>query len=128
MRERAAALDGLAMHVRERAAVVVVHLVPTQGLCARAPPQCRWYCRLTRPATHITPHAPAYAGTRKSALAEPEQTAAAIDAAGWMHSGDLATLDSDGYANIVGRLKDMVVRGGENVYPREVSERRAAGR
>ena len=45
-----------------------------------------------------------------------------------MHSGDLATLDSDGYANIVGRLKDMVVRGGENVYPREVSERRAAGR
>jgi fatty-acyl-CoA synthase len=49
-------------------------------------------------------------------------TAEAIDAAGWMHTGDLATLDADGYANVVGRIKDMVIRGGENVYPREVEE------
>jgi fatty-acyl-CoA synthase len=51
-----------------------------------------------------------------------EATAAAIDQAGWMHTGDLATLDADGYANIVGRIKDMVIRGGENIYPREVEE------
>ena len=53
---------------------------------------------------------------------DPEATAAAIDQARWMHTGDLATLDGDGYANIVGRIKDMVIRGGENVYPREVEE------
>jgi fatty-acyl-CoA synthase len=53
---------------------------------------------------------------------EPERTAEAIDAARWMHTGDLATLDEDGYCNIVGRIKDMVIRGGENVYPREVEE------
>lgn len=52
----------------------------------------------------------------------PEATAAAIDQAGWMHTGDLATLDEDGYANIVGRIKDMVIRGGENIYPREIDE------
>ncbi len=52
----------------------------------------------------------------------PEATAAAIDRAGWMHTGDLATLDDDGYANIVGRIKDMVIRGGENIYPREIEE------
>jgi fatty-acyl-CoA synthase len=51
-----------------------------------------------------------------------EATAQAIDRAGWMHTGDLATVDEDGYANIVGRIKDMVIRGGENVYPREVEE------
>jgi fatty-acyl-CoA synthase len=51
-----------------------------------------------------------------------QATAAAIDQAGWMHTGDLATLDADGYANIVGRIKDMVIRGGENIYPREVEE------
>jgi fatty-acyl-CoA synthase len=51
-----------------------------------------------------------------------EATAAAIDRAGWMHTGDLATVDSGGYANIVGRIKDMVIRGGENIYPREVEE------
>ncbi|HZD71060.1 MAG TPA: AMP-binding protein [Actinomycetes bacterium] len=51
-----------------------------------------------------------------------EATAATIDRAGWMHTGDLATIDSDGYANIVGRIKDMVIRGGENIYPREVEE------
>ncbi|MCW4461993.1 AMP-binding protein [Sphingomonas sp. BT-65] len=53
---------------------------------------------------------------------EPERTAEAIDAAGWMHSGDLAVIDGAGYANIVGRLKDMVIRGGENIYPREIEE------
>jgi fatty-acyl-CoA synthase len=51
-----------------------------------------------------------------------EATTEAIDRAGWMHTGDLATLDGDGYANVVGRIKDMVIRGGENVYPREVEE------
>jgi fatty-acyl-CoA synthase len=53
---------------------------------------------------------------------DPEHTQASIDAAGWMHSGDLATIDADGYCNIVGRVKDMLIRGGENVYPREVEE------
>jgi len=53
---------------------------------------------------------------------DPEKTAGAIDAEGWMHTGDLATMDADGYLNIVGRTKDMVIRGGENVYPREVEE------
>ncbi|HJV07526.1 MAG TPA: AMP-binding protein [Chromobacteriaceae bacterium] len=50
------------------------------------------------------------------------RTRDAIDAAGWMHTGDLATLDEEGYCNIVGRVKDMVIRGGENVYPREIEE------
>jgi fatty-acyl-CoA synthase len=50
------------------------------------------------------------------------KTDEAIDAAGWMHTGDLATLDAEGYCNIVGRIKDMVIRGGENVYPREIEE------
>ena len=45
-----------------------------------------------------------------------------IDAARWMHTGDLAVMDADGYLNIVGRIKDMVIRGGENVYPREIEE------
>ena len=53
---------------------------------------------------------------------DPDHTTEAIDAAGWMHTGDLATLDEDGYGNIVGRIKDMVIRGGENVYPREIEE------
>jgi len=51
-----------------------------------------------------------------------EATREAIDEAGWMHTGDLATADADGYVNIVGRIKDMIIRGGENVYPREVEE------
>jgi fatty-acyl-CoA synthase len=53
---------------------------------------------------------------------DAERTAEALDAAGWMHTGDLATLDDEGYCNIVGRIKDMVIRGGENVYPREIEE------
>jgi len=53
---------------------------------------------------------------------DPERTSEAIDAAGWMHTGDLATVDDEGYCNIVGRIKDMVIRGGENVYPREIEE------
>ena len=52
----------------------------------------------------------------------PEATAIAIDAAGWMHTGDLATMDEGGYVNIVGRIKDMIIRGGENIYPREIEE------
>ena len=53
---------------------------------------------------------------------DPEKTAEAVDAEGWMHTGDLAILDAEGYGNIVGRIKDMIIRGGENVYPREVEE------
>ncbi len=53
---------------------------------------------------------------------DPERTADAIDADGWMHTGDLAVMDVEGYANIVGRIKDMIIRGGENVYPREIEE------
>jgi fatty-acyl-CoA synthase len=53
---------------------------------------------------------------------DSERTAEAIDRGRWMHTGDLATMDADGYLNIVGRIKDMVIRGGENVYPREVEE------
>ena len=53
---------------------------------------------------------------------EPEKTAEVVDAARWMHTGDLAVMDAEGYLNIVGRIKDMVIRGGENVYPREVEE------
>jgi fatty-acyl-CoA synthase len=53
---------------------------------------------------------------------DAEKTCEAIDAAGWMHTGDLATIDDEGFCNIVGRIKDMVIRGGENVYPREIEE------
>ncbi len=53
---------------------------------------------------------------------EPDRTREAIDAARWMHTGDLATMDAEGYLQIVGRIKDLVIRGGENVYPREVEE------
>lgn len=53
---------------------------------------------------------------------DESRTREAVDDDGWMHTGDLATLDSEGYCNIVGRIKDMVIRGGENVYPREVEE------
>ncbi len=53
---------------------------------------------------------------------DPDRTSEAIDADAWMHTGDLATMDDEGYVNIVGRIKDMIIRGGENVYPREIEE------
>jgi fatty-acyl-CoA synthase len=53
---------------------------------------------------------------------EPEKTADVLDANGWMHTGDIAVIDQEGYCNIVGRIKDMVIRGGENLYPREIEE------
>lgn len=53
---------------------------------------------------------------------DPAKTREAIDEGGWMHTGDLATMDAEGYVNIVGRIKDMVIRGGENIYPREIEE------
>jgi fatty-acyl-CoA synthase len=53
---------------------------------------------------------------------DPERTREVIDAGGWMHTGDLAVIDESGYCNIVGRVKDMIIRGGENVYPREIEE------
>jgi fatty-acyl-CoA synthase len=53
---------------------------------------------------------------------DAERTAEAVDAEGWMHTGDLGTIDAAGYGNIVGRIKDMVIRGGENIYPREIEE------
>ena len=52
----------------------------------------------------------------------PEATAAAIDADGWLHSGDLARRDSNGYFKITGRIKDMIIRGGENIYPKEIED------
>ena len=54
--------------------------------------------------------------------AQPEKTAEAIDSARWMHTGDIAVMDDDGYLAITGRIKDMIIRGGENVYPREIEE------
>jgi fatty-acyl-CoA synthase len=53
---------------------------------------------------------------------QPDKTAEAIDADGWMHTGDLARMDEDGYVVVEGRIKDMVIRGGENIYPREIEE------
>jgi len=53
---------------------------------------------------------------------DSEQTKNAIDSDGWMHSGDLAVIDKSGYCNIVGRVKDMVIRGGENIYPKEIED------
>jgi fatty-acyl-CoA synthase len=53
---------------------------------------------------------------------DEEKTRAVIDAARWMHTGDLGTIDAEGFCNIVGRIKDLIIRGGENVYPREVEE------
>ncbi len=53
---------------------------------------------------------------------DPERTAEVLDADGWMHTGDIGTIDAAGYGNVVGRIKDMVIRGGENLYPREIEE------
>ena len=55
-------------------------------------------------------------------LNAPEATAAAIDADGWLHTGDLGSMDDRGYLRIAGRLKEMIIRGGENIYPREIEE------
>jgi fatty-acyl-CoA synthase len=55
-------------------------------------------------------------------LNAPQDTAAAIDAEGWLHTGDLGSLDERGYLRIAGRLKEMIIRGGENIYPREIEE------
>ena len=54
--------------------------------------------------------------------ADPEATAEAIDNEGWLHSGDLGSMDEEGYLKITGRLKDMIIRGGENIYPREIED------
>jgi fatty-acyl-CoA synthase len=54
--------------------------------------------------------------------AQPDKTSEAIDSEGWMHTGDIAVMDADGYITVTGRIKDMVIRGGENVYPREIEE------
>jgi len=84
--------------------------------------------KIVDPAGHIVPRGtPGELLTRGYSVMlgyweDREQTAKAIDPAGWMHTGDLATVDEDGYCNIVGRLKDMVIRGGENIYPREIEE------
>ncbi len=53
----------------------------------------------------------------------PEETAAALDAEGWLHTGDLGVMDPRGYCQVTGRLKDMIIRGGENIYPREIEDR-----
>src|SRR5262249_41815012 len=53
---------------------------------------------------------------------DPDKTTESIDAGGWMHTGDLAVLDDEGFCNVVGRVKDMIIRGGENIYPRELEE------
>jgi fatty-acyl-CoA synthase len=86
-------------------------------------------CKIVDPSTgRVVPH-----GTPGEMLArgynvmlgywnDPKATAEAIDGARWMHTGDLATMNADGYVNIVGRSKDMIIRAGENVYPREIEE------
>jgi fatty-acyl-CoA synthase len=61
-------------------------------------------------------------GVMRGYWEEPQRTGEVLDAAGWMHTGDLAVLDADGYCSIVGRIKDMIIRGGENISPREIEE------
>ena len=66
--------------------------------------------------------APVVTATASALSYSENQAPAAIDAAGWMHTGDLGTIDEEGYCSIVGRLKDVIIRGGENIAPREVEE------
>jgi len=61
-------------------------------------------------------------GVMRGYWADPQRTRAVVDAAGWMHTGDLATIDDEGFCNITGRVKDMIIRGGENIAPREIEE------
>jgi fatty-acyl-CoA synthase len=61
-------------------------------------------------------------GVMQGYFDDPEATSAAIDAEGWLHTGDLGTMDARGYCKIVGRIKDMIIRGGENIYPREIED------
>ena len=61
-------------------------------------------------------------GVMKGYFKMPEKTAETIDVDGWLHSGDIATMDAQGYVRITGRIKDMIIRGGENIYPREIEE------
>ena len=60
--------------------------------------------------------------TTSGAFMAPEATAAAIDHDGWLHTGDLGEVDEKGYFKVTGRIKDMIIRGGENIYPREIEE------
>lgn len=91
--------------------------------------QAHLECKIVSPETgEIVPRgAPGELCTRGYSVmlgywSNAEATSAAIDEAGWMHSGDLAVMREDGYVNITGRIKDMIIRGGENVYPREIEE------
>jgi fatty-acyl-CoA synthase len=85
-------------------------------------------CKIVDPSGHIVPRdEPGELCTRGYSVMlgywhDPAATSAAIDPARWMHTGDLAVMRDDGYVRIVGRLKDMIIRGGENVYPREIEE------
>lgn len=86
-------------------------------------------CKIVDPGTgHVLPRGkPGELCTRGYSVmrgywGEPDATSAAIDSARWMHSGDLATMDDEGYVSIVGRIKDLIIRGGENIYPRELEE------
>ena len=91
-----------------------------------APPR-RGQDRRPRDGAHVPRGTPGELCTRGYSVmlgywGEPERTAEAIDAARYMHTGDLAVMDDEGYVNITGRIKDMVIRGGENIYPREIEE------
>ena len=86
-------------------------------------------CKIVDPETHkdLPPNTPGEFVARgynimKGYYKMPEATAQAIDKDGWLHSGDLCTCDEDGYYKVVGRIKDMIIRGGENIYPKEIEE------
>ncbi len=98
-------------------------LPPSDGSCPTwrsrwSTPTPDWSCPSARPGEICTRGYSVMLGYWN----EPDKTAEAIDAARWMHTGDLAVMRDDGYVNIVGRIKDLVIRGGENIYPREIEE------